>query len=307
MKKIVRALAALVAMMAVSPAFGETFPVISQVVIEPLAGNVWQVSGSQQDVSQFDTLWMYCQDNLRPGCPNNVDVRYAEDGGTYRIFKLDDKALSDGQVAGNFTNANGGWLHLPNCNVKLKGCIKLGNSYRDPNIPNSGGAMLVNTSTGAPVQYPLSMEGACGESYAPAPPIAAMAPPRSAQPRVTAAPSYRLPAPKKYVRRADGSMCEAPCIQEILANTRESVQLDREIKADTTQIRQDTKEIRKDVKEVKHDVKYTKKYVRKTYKKVSQIRDSVGNPKDKKTTLHEKIDRIEQKLGTAPKTQKGGK
>jgi hypothetical protein len=224
----------------------------------------------------------FCPDPLRDGCDDNIPISIEKCGdGTVKVH-VPMEIISGGQSAFNLANDNSWlntlWLGLPDCNLELEGDnLIFYKSIADPDIPRSGGMHILYVGPGAPFipQAGDSRLYTCGVN---APVISAV---------VEAPIKKSSVAAKKYRTRADGSICEEPCIDEIVQNT-------RSIKADTTEIKES---VGKADETDAADEKTLHQKARKTLKIVKKVDKSVGTSKSGRS-LHDKIGEFRKPGGT---------
>jgi hypothetical protein len=193
----------LVAMFA-TQAMAVTFPVAKDALVVSNGEGVVTVNAPGESGW---ILVQYCQDNLRAGAPNNLVIKPSQDSNGTMVFQLDKSGVGDGQVAFNFKK-DGHWLHLPDCRVKTGSNVGLGNSYRSPDIEESGGAMFVYTGSGIAIQYPIDVSY-CG----------AAAKAKSAKTNATASKAVVVPGGVGVVSNSTASQAVGAVNKSSAANT----------------------------------------------------------------------------------------
>lgn len=270
MKKLIVGLC-LAVMMTAAPVFGVTFPTLDDQTLVSSDGN-GIINVKVNGESGWEMI-LYCQDNLRAGCGNKFGIQPFEQSAGIMKYQIPQDAIADGQVAFNFKKS-GAWLYIPDCRVKTGGQVGMGMSFYTKTIDESGGAHFVYTGGGTKVWSPVSA-GACGSAK-----VASAAPFVKKESATITAPA--APA-KKYGKRADGSICQEPCMQEVVAKV-------RDIKQDTTAIRESVGDVDKTEPA---DEQTVQQKSRKILKKTTVIEKSVGVAAPPKglpeKSLHEKI------------------
>lgn len=261
-----------------------------------LAGEAWVDADPASNAVQFTwkfadhgDMWannqvQFCPDPLREGCDPNVPFAAANAGGNVYQYSIPMEVIAGGQSALNLANDSNWldalWLGLPDCSkLHLGKNLIYYRSILDPGIPKSGGMHILYIGPGAPfvpqAGDPRIYQCKVSPTTAITPTISVAEKPKKAVPQ------------KKFKKRADGTICEEPCIQETLQNTRE--------------IKSDVKEVKESVgtpdKTDAADEKTVQQKARKTLKKVKHIKAQVGTSKSGRS-LHDKVGEFKRKNGT---------
>ena len=198
-------------MLVALPVWGATFPTAeNHTLVSADANGLVTVKVAGETEGWY--LVQYCQDNLRAGCGNKLAIQPSSVNASSMTFQLDMGGVRDGQVAFNFRrNCDKRWLAIPDCRVKTGASMAMGMSYFTKEIEESGGAHFVYTGSGIQPWSPIDASKWCDESVRREVP----------RPIVVAAPQLAPRPALKFKKLPNGTLCQEPCIQEIVQNTRE--------------------------------------------------------------------------------------
>ncbi len=107
----------------------------------------------------------FCQDKLRAGCGNTIEINPFKVDGNLLYFQLDMAGVKDGQDAFHVRRSSDKKnLLIPDCRVKTGPGVGMTMSYYTADIPDSGGAHFVYTGSGAPIlNTPIDASHWCDE------------------------------------------------------------------------------------------------------------------------------------------------
>ncbi len=258
-----------------SAALAVPFPTLHKMVVTSEGhGDVTILVDKTNCSSPIDRLVLqqYCPDRLRSTAQRIITVMPFEvtDGTNSAVlkFKLDEFGLQNGATCLNFTKEenSSAWLGVPDCKIRTAGKIKMGMSFKTSSIANSGGAMFVYTGTGDSPESPIDNSD-CDDERAV----------HLKRQRANIEDSRHSVVPAHYpkVIKKDG-----PC-EEVMNS-----------------IGRPSEDDPADEKTLHQKARKTLVIVKEAHLVVKKVHKSLSDPKDGRSTVHDKLDSIEKKIDT---------